>query len=112
VSESRCSVPEPASSAGTQQLERLAELARALGDPTRLAILRRLVTSPHPIWVGFLVELLPVKQPTVSHHLRVLRKAGLVVAERRGTWSYYRATALGRAALHALQRLELHAEDP
>lgn len=67
----------------------LAGLFKALADPTRVAILNRLACSDE-CCVCDLTSVFDLSQPTVSHHLRVLREAGLVEAERRGTWAYYR----------------------
>jgi ArsR family transcriptional regulator, arsenate/arsenite/antimonite-responsive transcriptional repressor len=64
-------------------------LFQALADPTRLAILRELVGAPEVCACDF-TSCCDVQQPTVSHHLRVLREAGVVESERRGTWIYYR----------------------
>lgn len=66
-----------------------ARLFKALGDPARLAILRRLRGQTEVCACDF-VDCCGVGQPTVSHHLRVLREAGLVRGERRGPWIYYR----------------------
>ena len=71
----------------------LAELAptvarhRALGDETRLRILHLLLGSE--VCVCDLEAAMPVKQPTISHHLKLLRDAGMVENERQGNWSYY-----------------------
>lgn len=70
--------------------ERAAELLKAAGDPCRLRILSALAVADDEVCVCDFTEALPVNQPTVSHHLRILREAGLVVCERRGTWVYYR----------------------
>jgi ArsR family transcriptional regulator len=66
-----------------------AERFKALGDPTRLAILDRLRCCDE-CCVCDLNAAFDLSQPTISHHLRVLRDAGLVTATRRGTWVYYR----------------------
>jgi ArsR family transcriptional regulator, arsenate/arsenite/antimonite-responsive transcriptional repressor len=66
-----------------------ARLFRALGDETRLAILRRLRAAGEVCACDF-VACCDVAQPPVSHHLKVLRQAGLVSGERRGLWIYYR----------------------
>ncbi len=73
----------------SQAAERLAATFRALADPTRVAIVNRLTTS-ESVCVCDLTAAFDLSQPTVSHHLRILRDAGLVEAERRGTWAYYR----------------------
>ncbi len=66
-----------------------ARLFKALGDETRLAILRQLREQGEVCACDF-VACCNVAQPTVSHHLKVLRQAGLVRGERRGLWIYYR----------------------
>jgi ArsR family transcriptional regulator, arsenate/arsenite/antimonite-responsive transcriptional repressor len=67
-----------------------AGLFRALGDPYRLRILATLSRSKHEVCVCDFTDAFPLNQPAVSHHLGVLRDAGLVTSERRGTWVYYR----------------------
>jgi ArsR family transcriptional regulator len=67
----------------------LASRFKALADPTRVAIVNRLARSEE-CCVCNLVDEFELSQPTISHHLRILREAGLVEAERRGTWAYYR----------------------
>ena len=67
----------------------LAARFKALADPTRVAIVNRLAGAGE-VCVCELVAEARVSQPTVSHHLRVLRQAGLVAVSRRGTWAYYR----------------------
>jgi DNA-binding transcriptional ArsR family regulator len=64
-------------------------LLAALADPTRLAIVRQLATEAETCACDF-TSCCDVGQPTVSHHLRVLREAGIVSAERRGQWIFYR----------------------
>jgi ArsR family transcriptional regulator len=85
---------EPCCAPGAPRLSAAAaeELARgfkALADPTRLAIVNRLAGAGE-VCVCELVPDFQLSQPTVSHHLRILRDAGLVQARRRGTWAYYR----------------------
>jgi len=67
-----------------------AQLFKALGDPHRLAILATLARAKDEVCVCDFTAGLPLEQPTVSHHLRLLRDAQLVRCERRGTWVYYR----------------------
>src|SRR6186997_155841 len=64
-------------------------LLQAAADPTRLAILRQLSDAAEVCACDF-TACCGVSQPTVSHHLKVLREAGVVTCERRGTWIYYR----------------------
>jgi ArsR family transcriptional regulator, arsenate/arsenite/antimonite-responsive transcriptional repressor len=71
------------------EFEELSSRFKALSDPTRLAIVNRLAGRGESCVCEFVT--LGLSQPTISHHLRVLREAGLVeVARRRGTWRYYR----------------------
>jgi ArsR family transcriptional regulator len=67
----------------------LASRFRALADPTRVSIVNRLAATDE-CCVCDLTETFELSQPTISHHLKVLRDAGLVQASRRGTWAYYR----------------------
>ena len=64
-------------------------LLAALADPTRMEILRELAGAPEVCACDF-TACCDVSQPTVSHHLRVLRDAGAVTSERRGNWVFYR----------------------
>jgi ArsR family transcriptional regulator, arsenate/arsenite/antimonite-responsive transcriptional repressor len=66
----------------------LAARFKALGDPTRVAIVNRLAGAGEVCVCAF--EDLGLSQPTISHHLRILREAGLVDVSRQGTWAYYR----------------------
>jgi ArsR family transcriptional regulator len=96
---------------GAEERAALAERFKALADPSRVAILSML-SAAEECCVCVLTEQLELSQPTISHHLRVLREAGLVEASRRGTWAFYRlvpaaleelrsALAPGRAAVAA-----------
>src|SRR5438067_13442437 len=69
--------------------EELAARFKALADPARVAIVNRLAAADE-VCVCDLNAALELSQPTVSHHLRVLREAGLVESSRRGTWAFYR----------------------
>ena len=73
-----------------------AALFKALADPHRLAILATLARADDEVCVCDFTSALPLNQPTVSHHLRVLRDANLVTCERRGTWVYYLIAADAR----------------
>ena len=71
------------------QAERMAAIAKALGDPVRLQLVDVLRKHAGTVCVCELVPLFDLSQPTVSHHLKVLRDAGIVGSERRGLWAYY-----------------------
>jgi ArsR family transcriptional regulator, arsenate/arsenite/antimonite-responsive transcriptional repressor len=69
--------------------ERIAAVAKALGDPIRLQLVDLLRKHAGKVCVCELVPLFELSQPTVSHHLKVLREAGIVGSERHGLWAYY-----------------------
>ncbi|WP_432897008.1 ArsR/SmtB family transcription factor [Micromonospora matsumotoense] len=70
----------------------LAPAFKALGDPVRLQLLSMIASAEGgEVCVCDLTPAFDLTGPTISHHLRTLREAGLVDAERRGTWVYYRA---------------------
>jgi ArsR family transcriptional regulator len=69
--------------------ERMASVAKALGDPIRMQLVDVLRKHAGKVCVCELVPLFELSQPTVSHHLKVLRAAGIVGSERRGLWAYY-----------------------
>jgi ArsR family transcriptional regulator, arsenate/arsenite/antimonite-responsive transcriptional repressor len=71
------------------EAERLAIVAKALGDPIRMQLVDVLRKHAGQVCVCELVPLFDLSQPTVSHHLKVLRDAGIVGSERRGLWAYY-----------------------
>ena len=76
-----------------------ARLLKALADPTRLRILSLLSRHEGEVCVFEIVESFTLEQPTISHHLRILRDAGLVDCRKKGLWAYYyvRRESLGRA---------------
>jgi ArsR family transcriptional regulator len=77
----------------------LAAVFKALGDPVRLRLLSMIASrsgapsgegAPGEVCVCELTPSFALSQPTISHHLKLLRQAGLIIGERRGTWVYYR----------------------
>jgi ArsR family transcriptional regulator len=68
---------------------RMAETAKALGDPIRLQLVDVLRKHAGKVCVCELVPLFDISQPTLSHHLKKLREAGIVDSERKGLWAYY-----------------------
>jgi len=84
----------------------LLRVLKALGDETRLRLLAQVAAAPEAVCVCQLAAGAPVNQPTVSHHLRVLREAGIVECVRRGPWAYYflrpDLSPLARAAVDEL----------
>jgi ArsR family transcriptional regulator len=71
------------------QAVRMAQVAKALGDPVRVQLVDVLRRHAGKVCVCELVPLFDLSQPTVSHHLKVLRESGIVGSERQGLWAYY-----------------------
>lgn len=67
----------------------MAKMFKALGDPVRLRLLSLITSADGEACVCDLTTAFELTGPTISHHLKVLREAGLVDCERRGTWVYY-----------------------
>lgn len=99
-----CCAPVAPPSLDAATTERLAGRLKALGDPTRLRMLDLLAQQPQPICVCDITAHFPQNQPTISHHLKLLRDAGLIETEKRGIWAYYWATQEGRTLLSVIQR--------
>lgn len=86
----------------SRQASELARLLKALADPVRLGVLSQLAARGEgEVCVCDIVAAFNLSQPTISHHLRILREAGLVDSTRRGTWVYYRARPESLKALYA-----------
>lgn len=97
-----CCPVRPAPALPARDRRRLVAVFRALGDPTRFEILRLVAAQPGPICACDIVDRFDMGQPTISHHLKVLREAGLLQAEKRGIWAYY---ALDPAAVSLLREV-------
>ena len=65
------------------------QMLQAIADPVRLSIVRQLVAASDAICACDFTECCTVSQPTISHHLKVLREAGIVTTRRQGTYIYY-----------------------
>lgn len=88
---------------GRDAASTVAGALKALADPLRLRMLSAITADPRgESCVCDLVELSDVSQPTVSHHLKVLKDTGMLQSERRGTWVWYRVTAGKQQAVAAL----------
>lgn len=89
-SQVRCSPSLGATALDDSQAATLATMFKALSDPVRLRLLS--LIASHPGGEACVCEIsatFDVSQPTISHHLKLLRSAGLIDCERRGTWVYY-----------------------
>jgi len=93
-----CCAPLLAAPLDPEQAVDLARAFKALGDPVRLRLLSLITSADGETCVCDLTTAFDLTGPTISHHLKVLREAGLVGSERRGTWVYYwpRPENLGR----------------
>ncbi len=85
----RCCEPVVYPDVEREQAARMARVARALGDPIRVQLVDVLRRHAGEVCVVELVPLFDVSQPTISHHLKVLREAGIVESEKQGLWAYY-----------------------
>ena len=85
----RCCEPVVYPEVEREQALRMAEVAKALGDPIRLQLVDVLRKHAGKVCVCELVPLFDISQPTLSHHLKKLREGGIVDSERRGLWAYY-----------------------
>ncbi len=97
----RCCDPAARPRVPVQEAREIAAGFDILAHPVRLQLLDVLARNEGRVCVCDLQAAVPVKQPTVSHHLRLLREAGLVHSEKSGQWVYYR---IRRDALHGLTR--------
>jgi ArsR family transcriptional regulator, arsenate/arsenite/antimonite-responsive transcriptional repressor len=89
TSPAACCVPLAAATLAPGEAEATAALFKALADPHRVRIVNQLANSPGPVCACDFNDTLGLAQPTVSHHLGKLVKAGLVDREQRGVWAYY-----------------------
>lgn len=87
---------------GAERAEQLAPMFKALGDPIRLRLLSMIAATGSECCVCDLTDAFDVTGPTISYHLKILRQAGLVDCERRGTWVYY---WIRPEAAHGMARL-------
>lgn len=94
-----CLLPVSVEPLPAAERDELVAVLRALGEPMRLEIYRLIAAQEAPLCVCDIVERFPLQQPTISHHLKVLREAELVTVSRQGKWAYYSANPKGLALL-------------
>ncbi len=105
IQDGACCGTPVAPSLAPERAADVAERLKALADATRLRMLDLLAQQHEPICVCDITAQFDQHQPTISHHLRILREAGLVDCEKRGVWAYYWATETGRRALAVVTKL-------
>ncbi len=96
-----CCAPVAYPELARSQAERLAAVGKALADPVRLQLVDVLRRHAGKVCVCELIPLFDLSQPTISHHLRILREAGIVDSEKRGLWSYYYVEPEALEVLHS-----------
>lgn len=107
-----CACSRESSSLSNLNVERRADQLKALSSPTRLRIVRLIHRGGGEICVCEFMEHLDLSQPTISHHLKVLREAGLVASRKDGTFVYHRIEDAAFAGLSSLMnRLATPPED-
>ncbi len=96
IAHSSCCDPQSLKQVDTSELSQEVALLSALADQTRLAIVTMLADLDEPLCVCEIVPQFQLGQPTISHHLKILRDVNLVTTEKRGLWVYY---SINRQAL-------------
>ncbi|WP_377644815.1 ArsR/SmtB family transcription factor [Oryzobacter terrae] len=102
-----CCPPLTRQELGAEQAEQVSAMFKALGDPVRLRLFSKIAASPGGEACVCDILDVGVSQPTVSHHLRKLREAGLLTSRKEGTWVHYAVAPGVLAAMAAL----LHSPD-
>lgn len=97
-----CCPPLTAGELSPRDAEKMAVMFKALSDPVRLRLFSKVASHPGGEACVCDIQDVGVSQPTVSHHLKKLREAGLLTSERRGTWVYYRVAPSVVAGMSAL----------
>ncbi|MEE1823196.1 metalloregulator ArsR/SmtB family transcription factor [Streptomyces sp. BE20] len=102
-----CCPPITSAELSAEDAVLMAAMFKALSDPVRLRLFSKIASHPGGEACVCDIQDVGVSQPTVSHHLKKLREAGLLTSERRGTWVYYRvapSVVAGMATLLDLNR--------
>ncbi|MEV4612576.1 metalloregulator ArsR/SmtB family transcription factor [Kitasatospora sp. NPDC049258] len=102
-----CCPPITSAELSAEDSVRMAAMFKALSDPVRLRLFSKIASHEGGEACVCDIQDVGVSQPTVSHHLKKLREAGLLTSERRGTWVYYKvapSVVAGMAALLDLPR--------
>jgi ArsR family transcriptional regulator len=97
-----CCTIRPIDEGSVEERQETVALFKALADPTRYEIFRLISAQPESICVCHITDRFDVSQPTISHHLKVLREAGLISVSRQGVWAYYAADPRGIERLRAM----------
>ena len=102
-----CCTPLGVDPLGGAEAQQLAHAFKALADPVRLRLLSIIAAAPSgEVCACDLTAPVGKSQPTVSHHLKILREAGLITSRKHGTWVHYRAVPEALASLRQVLALE------
>lgn len=100
-----CCAPRRVKPLPVRDLESVALVAKAIADPNRIEMLRLVAQQPAPVCACDIVEHFDLSQPTVSHHLKILKDAKLLRGTRSGLWSFYEIDKKGVRVLEDLTRI-------
>jgi ArsR family transcriptional regulator len=100
-SDTCCSTPSTPAELSDAAKDQMLAAFKALADATRLDVFRLIAAQDGEICACDIVDRFDVSQPTIAHHLKVLRNAGLISVSRRGVWAYYAVDPRGVEALQA-----------
>jgi ArsR family transcriptional regulator, arsenate/arsenite/antimonite-responsive transcriptional repressor len=101
----QCCTPLAAETIDENEAETTAQLFKALADPARVRIVNRLAQSDEPVCACEFPQFLGLSQPTASHHLSKLTRAGLLNREQRGKWAYFSINPEASSQLERLVRI-------
>jgi ArsR family transcriptional regulator, arsenate/arsenite/antimonite-responsive transcriptional repressor len=101
----QCCTPLAAKTIDEGEAEATAQLFKALADPARVRIVNRLAQGDEPVCACEFPQFLGLSQPTASHHLSKLTRAGLLNREQRGKWAYFSLDPEAAARLAGIVRL-------
>jgi ArsR family transcriptional regulator, arsenate/arsenite/antimonite-responsive transcriptional repressor len=102
----QCCSPLAAPTLDDAEAEATAQLFKALADPARVRIVNRLAQSDEPVCACEFPQLLGLGQPTASHHLSKLTRAGLLSREQRGKWAYFSLDSKAATRLAGIVQLQ------
>ncbi len=97
-----CELPVAPRGLPDERRQRVLAVFKALADGTRFDVFRLIAAQPEAICACDIVDRFEVSQPTIAHHLKVLRGAGLITVSRRGVWAYYAIDPGGMDLLEAM----------
>ena len=107
-----CCVPKAVRRMSRRDQERVVSVAKALSDPNRIELIRFLAPQEGPVCACDIVEQFNLSQPTISHHLKILKEAGLLRGSRDGLFAFYEVEPAGIGVLESMSSLYKTREAP